>query len=299
MVLKKTITAVPNAVCFIFLTFKKTHILKKEPHLQQEFDRFKCCVLVPTYDNAATLAGVLDRILEFTDNLLVVNDGSTDSTPQILQKYPQLHLITFPENRGKGDALKTGFLEAENLGYSYVITMDSDGQHYPDDLSVFLDALKNKKPSDPELLVIGSRKMDAPDVPEKSSFGNRCSTFWFRVETGIELQDTQCGYRLYPLKKVNKLELSTSKFELEIEVLVKAAWEGVRVINLPVKVKYDPEERVTHFRPVQDVTRITLLNIWFVFMAFFYIFPRNFFRRLLQKQDLPKKPFSDTNLPME
>ena len=110
------------------------------------------------------------------------------------RNYPQLHLITFPENRGKGDALKTGFLEAENLGYSYVITMDSDGQHYPDDLPVFLDALKNKKPSDPELLVIGSRKMDSPDVPEKSSFGNRCSTFWFRVETGIDLQDTQCGY---------------------------------------------------------------------------------------------------------
>ncbi|MGB7785361.1 MAG: glycosyltransferase family 2 protein [Salinimicrobium sp.] len=273
--------------------------MKKEPLLQQEFDAQSCCVLIPTFNNAATLSKVLDEVLEYTCNIIVVNDGSTDSTPEILQNYPQLQLISFPENRGKGDALKIGFLEAEKRGYSYVITMDSDGQHYPDDLPVFLDALKERKPTDPDLLVIGSRKMDSPEVPEKSSFGNRCSTFWFRVETGIDLQDTQCGYRLYPVKKVNKLELSTSKFELEIEVLVKAAWEGVRVINLPVKVKYDPEERVTHFRPVQDVTRITLLNIWFVLKAFFYIFPRNFFRRLHQKQDLPKKPFSDTNLPLE
>ncbi len=219
-------------------------------------------------------------------------------TAKILEDYPQLQVFTFSENRGKGEALKKGFFEAERLGYLYAISIDSDGQHFPDDLPVFLDALKERKPLDPELLVIGSRKMDAPEVPEKSSFGNRCSTFWFRVETGIDLTDTQCGYRLYPLKKVNKLQLLTSKFELEIEVLVKASWEGVHIINLPVKVKYDPQERVTHFRPVKDVFRITLLNIWFVFMAVFYIFPRNFFRKIFEK-DLPKKPFSDTNLPLD
>lgn len=273
--------------------------MKKEPRLQQEFDNLQCCVIIPTFNNASTLARVLDEVRELTRNLIVVNDGSTDATAEILQNYPDLHLISFPENKGKGDALKKGFLEAEQLGFSYAITMDSDGQHFPDDLPVFLNALNERKPSDPDLLVIGSRKMDAPDVPEKSSFGNRCSTFWFKVETGIDLQDTQCGYRLYPLKKVNSLELSTAKFELEIEVLVKAAWEDVEIINLPVKVKYDPEERVTHFRPVQDVTRITLLNIWFVGMAFFYIFPRNFFRKFTAKQEFPKKPFSDTKLPLD
>lgn len=273
--------------------------MKKEPLLQEEFDSYNCCVLIPTFNNATTLAGVLDEVLEFTRNVIVVNDGSTDSTSKILRNYPHLRLLSFPENKGKGEALKKGFLEAESLGFSYAITMDSDGQHFPDDLPVFLDALKVKEPSDRELLVIGSRKMDAPEVPEKSSFGNRCSTFWFKVETGVQLQDTQCGYRLYPLKKVNKMKLFTSKFELEIEVLVKAAWEGVEVINLPVKVKYDPEERVTHFRPLQDVARITLLNIWFVAVAFFYIFPRNFFKKLFEKQDLPKKSFSDTNLPLE
>ncbi|MGB7843005.1 MAG: glycosyltransferase family 2 protein [Salinimicrobium sp.] len=269
-----------KAVSINFLIFSKSQILKKEPLLQEEFDSYNCCVLIPTFNNATTLAGVLNKVLDFTRNVIVINDGSTDSTSKILQSYPHLDLLSFPENKGKGEALKKGFLEAESLGFSYAITMDSDGQHFPDDLPVFLDALKAKKPLDKELLVIGSRKMDAPEVPGKSSFGNRCSTFWFRVETGVQLQDTQCGYRLYPLKEVNKMKLFTSKFELEIEVLVKAAWKGIEVINLPVKVKYDPQERVTHFRPLQDVARITLLNIWFVAVGCFYIFPRNFFRKL-------------------
>lgn len=179
--------------------------------------------------------------------------------------------------------------------------MDSDGQHFPDDLPVFLNALEERSPADPELLVIGSRKMDDPGVPEKSSFGNRCSTFWFRVETGVNLQDTQCGYRLYPLEVVNGLNLYTSRFELEIEVLVKASWRGVDVINLPVKVLYDPEERVTHFRPFQDVARITLLNIWFVGVAFLYIYPRNLWRKLMDRQKAPvsRENFSDTKLPLE
>lgn len=274
--------------------------MKKEPLLQSKFDSLRCCVLIPTYNNSATLKRVLGGVREYTSNLIVINDGSTDQTSEILQEFEHLEVISLAKNKGKGNALKTGFSKAAALGYDYAISMDSDGQHFPDDLPVFINALEARTPDDPQLLVIGSRQMDDPSVPQKSSFGNRCSSFWYWVETGVKLQDTQCGYRLYPLKTVNELALYTSRFELEIEVIVKAAWEGVEVKNLPVKVLYDPEERVTHFKPFQDVARITLLNIWFVGVALFYILPRNIFRKTKKNfADRSGKAFSDTNLPLE
>ena len=274
--------------------------MNHSPLYQSRFDSLECCVLIPTYNNSATLKRVIDELYTYTTNIIVVNDGSTDKTVQILQHYSSLQIINIPRNKGKGNALKTGFGVAFKNGYKYAISMDSDGQHFPDDLHIFLDALESHLPTDPDLLVIGSRKMDDPTVPDKSSIGNRFSSFWYWVETGIKLQDTQCGYRLYPLAAINSLDLYTSRFELEIEVIVKAAWKGVKVINLPVKVLYDPNERVTHFKPWQDVARITVLNIWFVFVAAFYIAPRNLLRKLIgRKKPVSKKSFSSNEVPLE
>lgn len=275
--------------------------MNSTPLYQSKFEDLQCCVLIPTYNNDATLERVLGEIGSYTRNVVVVNDGSTDNTSRILKNYPSFIIVDLPKNRGKGNALKTGFREAANAGYRYAISMDSDGQHFPDDLSIFLGALEQRTAKDPELLIIGSRKMDDPGVPEKSSFGNRCSSFWYWVETGIKLQDTQCGYRLYPLRIVNAISLYTSRFELEIEVIVKSAWRGVNVINLPVKVLYDPNERVTHFRPFQDVARISLLNVWFVGVAFLYIYPRNFLRKLNRyiKSPVGRKALSETKLPLK
>lgn len=270
------------------------------PKLQSRFEDLKCCILIPTFNNAGTLERVLDELLHFSKDIIVVNDGSTDHTDAILEQFRELIcVIDFEKNKGKGDALKTGFQVADRMGFQYAISMDSDGQHYPDDLEVFLEALERRKQGQAELLAVGSRKMNHPSIPDKSSFGNRCSSFWYKIETGIGLEDTQCGYRLYPLHLVNNLKLKTRKYELEIEVLVKAAWKGAEVVNLPVKVLYDPLERVTHFRPFQDVIRIALLNIWFVFWAFCYILPRNFFRRFRKAKKLPAKQtsLSDSNLP--
>lgn len=259
--------------------------MKDKPRLQHRFEAQRCCVLIPTYNNKKTLERVISEVLTYTTNVIIVNDGSTDGTAAILNGFKNLEVISLQQNKGKGNALKIGFKEAMARGYEYTITMDSDGQHFPDDLEVFLEALEEKSTHDEEPLVIGSRKMDDPSVPDKSSLGNRCSTFWFWVETGIKLTDTQCGYRLYPLKVVDELNLYTSKFELEIEVIVKAAWEGARVENRPVKVLYDPLERVTHFRPFQDVTRITLLNIWFVMVLVSFIIPRELFRKFQQRKE--------------
>lgn len=237
------------------------------------------CVVVPTYNNGKTLGRVLDGLAAITRHIIVVNDGSTDNTTQVLTQYPTMRIIHLARNSGKGFALQTGFSEATKCGYRYAVTIDSDGQHYPDDLPVFVDEVQHNG----EGLLIGARNMAQEGVPEKSSFGNRFSNFWFWFETGIRLQDTQCGYRLYPLKPLQNIKFYTHKFEFEIEVIVKAAWRGVPIRNVPVKVLYDPDERVSHFRPFHDFARISVLNTWLVFVSLVYIRPRNHFRALKKK----------------
>ncbi|MDR6301664.1 DUF2062 domain-containing protein [Mesonia maritima] len=250
--------------------------------LQEKFDTFKCCVLIPTYNNEKTLARVIRDVQRFTSNIIVVNDGSTDATVKILEDFKEIPQFHFQENKGKGRALKFGFQQAGRLGYDFAITIDSDGQHFAEDLSVFLNELERQNGK--EILLIGSRKMDGPNVPKQNSFGNRFSSWWVYIETGVNLEDSQCGYRLYPLQVVNNMQLFTPKFEFEIEVIVKASWRKIEVKNIPVQVLYDPDERVSHFRPFIDIVRITLLNIWFVFVAFIFIIPQKRFKELKQKK---------------
>lgn len=236
------------------------------------------CVIVPTYNNQKTLKKVLDSILDFTTNIIIVNDGSTDSTSEILKSYSQLTQIHHPKNLGKGRALRNGFRKALEMGFEYAITIDSDGQHFAADIPVFLKAIQDE----PNALLIGSRNMTQENVPKKSSFGNKFSNFWFKFETGIKLDDTQSGFRLYPLRLLPK-RFFTNKFEFEIEVIVRAAWKGIVVKNIPIQVLYDPAERVSHFRPFQDFTRISILNTVLVTNALLYIKPRDFFRRAKKK----------------
>lgn len=240
------------------------------------------CVIIPTYNNAGTLRRVIDGTLQLTRHILVVNDGSTDATPAILSDYEKqkkITLISYPTNRGKGHALRLGFAEASFKGYQYAITIDSDGQHYPEDIAVFISDIQQHG----HALLIGSRNMKHETVPGKSSFGNRFSNFWFWFETGIKLSDTQCGFRLYPLQELKAIRFYTQKFEFEIEVLVKSAWRGVPIRNVPINVLYDPTERVSHFRPFWDFARISVLNTWLVMVTLVFIKPRKFIRKLLGK----------------
>ncbi len=249
------------------------------PEVQNTISEKKICVLIPTYNNEKTLRRVIDGVLDYTENIIVVNDGSTDSTPKILNLYSQITVINLPENKGKGNALKLGFRKAKELGYHYAITIDSDGQHYPDDIPVFVEALLNEKE---DVLLIGNRNMSQDGIPKKSSFGNRFSNFWFWFETGIKLEDTQSGYRLYPLHKIPK-KYFTPKFEFEIEIIVRTAWRHIPVKNVPIKVLYDPAERVSHFRPFKDFTRISILNTILVTITLLYIIPRNFVNNFKKK----------------
>jgi glycosyltransferase involved in cell wall biosynthesis len=247
----------------------------------QAFQDLKCCVIVPTYNNAGTLASVLNGILTYTTQVIVVNDGSTDGTAEILKNFEQISVINLPKNQGKGNGLRTGFKYALEKGYVYAITIDSDSQHSPSDIPKFIDAIE----AEPDTLFIGARNMAQDGVPGKSSFGNKFSNFWFKAETGIPLPDTQSGFRLYPIKKLEKLKFFTPKFEFEIEILVRTAWKGIPVKSIPIGVHYfAKEERVSHFRPFKDFFRISVLNSILFLLAIFYFRPVNFFRSLNQQK---------------
>ncbi|WP_430614467.1 DUF2062 domain-containing protein [Flavobacterium sp. JP2137] len=253
--------------------------MKSVSSITQTMQECGICVIIPTYNNPKTLSRILEGVLCFTDQIIVVNDGSTDHTPDILAGYSALCQIHFSENCGKGYALRQGFKKALELGYSYAITIDSDGQHFPEDIPVFVE--KHLEAQE-EVLWIGSRNMSQDGVPKKSSFGNAFSNFWFWFETGIQLTDTQSGYRMYPLNAI-PTRYVTRKFEFEIEVIVRTAWKRIPVKNVPINVLYDPLERVSHFRPIKDFARISLLNTALVLIALIYIFPRNFFCQFKKK----------------
>ncbi len=239
-----------------------------------------CIVVIPTYNNAGTIARVIADVKQYTDEVLVVNDGSTDETPAILARTEGIRLHSYTENRGKGHALKCGLQLAYEWGFRYAITIDSDGQHYADDIPAFIERIEQV----PDSLLIGARNLTADNMPSKNTFANRFSNFWYRVETGQRLEDTQSGFRLYPLHKLQHIRFITSRYEFEVEIIVRAAWRGVRVENIPIKVYYPPqEERVSHFRPLRDFTRISLLNTVLVLYALLFYYPWRFLRSLTRE----------------
>ena len=249
--------------------------------LANRFKKFRACVIIPTYNNEETLGKVIQDVANYTDDIIVVNDGSTDKTKNIIQGFPFVQCLNHEKNSGKGKAIRNGFQFALSKGYEFAITIDSDGQHFAKDLPKFMEVLEN----DQNAIIIGERDMNQGSVPGKSSFGNKFSNFWFKVETGITIEDTQSGFRLYPLLPLKDIQFRTVKYEFEIEVLVRAAWRGVNIKPVPVSVYYPPkEERISHFRPFKDTVRISILNSLLVLITFFYIRPRNFFRLISDKE---------------
>lgn len=238
------------------------------------------CVIIPTYNNAGTIADVVKRSLEQCDDVIVVCDGCTDGTVEILNTLEiKPEILELKVNSGKGNALKQGFRYALNKGFAYAITLDGDGQHYPEDIPVLLKA--NMK--HPGALIVGERKdLENADRSKGSRFANGFSNFWFAVQTGHYLKDTQTGYRLYPLKKLRGLSLLTSRYEAELELMVFASWHGVKLVSEPVNVYYPPrEERVSHFRPGKDFARITILNTVLCGLALVYGLPLCLIRTIL------------------
>jgi glycosyltransferase involved in cell wall biosynthesis len=232
-------------------------------------------VVIPTFNNGSTLKEVLTGVAEVCGNVIVVNDGSSDNTCDVLNQFGGIEIITHTKNRGKGAALGSGFRKACELGYKYAITIDSDGQHYPQEIRLLCDASLKE----PDTLWIGSRNLRSNNMPGKNSFANKFSNFWYKLETGISLEDTQSGFRLYPLEKLKGIHAISGRYEFELEIIVRAAWRNVVVKNIPVSVYYPPKEiRISHFKPFKDFTRISILNTVLVLIALLWWWPLKFIK---------------------
>lgn len=177
---------------------------------------------------------------------------------------PGCKIVRLEKNSGKGAALRAGFEHAAAEGFTHAITMDADGQHRIDDLPKFISAAA----SQPDALIVGVRDFYASGAPAGRRRSNAVSTFWFHVETGLRLGDTQCGFRCYPVELTQKLKTRSERYAFELEFMVRAAWIGTALVPLPLICGYQPEQlRQSHFRPVVDLTRITVMNIGLVLQS--------------------------------
>jgi uncharacterized protein (DUF2062 family) len=219
----------------------------------------KPCVIIPCFNHVTTVASVAEGA-RLHCPVIIVDDGSTLPLPNL----PECKIIRLERNSGKGAALRAGFKFAASHGFTHAISMDADGQHRIEDLAKFLATAEAQA----EALVVGVRDFYASGAPAGRRRSNAVSTFWFRVETGIRLGDTQCGFRCYPLDLTQKLKTNSERYAFELEFMVRAAWVGTPIVAVPLICPYQPDQlRHSHFRPVVDLTRITVMNIGLVLQS--------------------------------
>ena len=219
------------------------------------------CIVVPTYNNRKTVLDIVRKVRAIAECVIVVDDGCTDDTAELLQDEPVIYL-RHKRNRGKGMALRTGFKKAHELGYHHAVTIDSDGQHFPAEIPRLVTASQ----SNPDAVIIGVRDMSGKHVPGASSFGRMFSNYWLKVATGTDVGDTQSGFRIYPLNHIMRIKCLTRRFTYECESIIRLAWGGCPILNVPVPVYYPPKaERVTHFKPFIDNVRFTILYLYMNF----------------------------------
>jgi uncharacterized protein (DUF2062 family) len=221
----------------------------------------KACVIIPCYNHGGTVAGVVRSAQSFAP-VIVVDDGSIPPVPEL----PGAIVARLERNQGKGDALREAFRRAVAMGFTHGVTMDSDGQHSAEDLPNILEAAGRSG----NALIVGVRNLKAEGVPNGRRRSNAISRFWFWVETGLRLADTQCGFRCYPLELTQRLRLRSGRYAYEMEFLVRASWSGTEIVDVPVACIYLPDHiRASHFRPVADFLHIAYLNVGWVLQAWF------------------------------
>ena len=221
-------------------------------------EKSEIAVVIPVYNNHETLRDVVKRTLEVQDTVIVVDDGSTIPVKNILEGLlHKIHLVRHDKNKGKGKAILSSVSVALKLGMTHIVTVDADAQHHPEDIINFIPMIKKN----PFAILVGCRDFSSPNIPGSTRFGRKFSNFWLRLQTGKSLGDAQSGFRAYPLFVLENLNLREKRFSFEIEVLVKAAWAGIELMDVPVSVYYPhKDKRVSHFNKFSDNLQLTILN---------------------------------------
>jgi len=243
---------------------------------------FRPCVLIPTYNNAQAVADVVHTVREHLTDVIVVDDGSSEPTRSIVAKLAEDGLIValrLPKNRGKGAAVKAGFAEVARLGFTHAMQVDGDGQHDASRMPAFLQAAREH----PQAAIIASPVYD-DTAPAARLAGRKITTFWVAVETGGRIiDDAMIGFRVYPVQASLDANPTAERMGFDIEIVVKLAWAGVPIVNMPVPVRYISAEDggLSHFRPFADNALIswthTRLTFWSIIHRLLSPFRRNKF----------------------
>jgi glycosyltransferase involved in cell wall biosynthesis len=220
----------------------------------------KIVAVIPAYNEAATIRDVVARTLHFLNDVIVVNDGSTDSTGAALEGLA-VTVVSNPTNLGKGASLWRGFAIALAEGADAVITLDGDAQHRPEDIPRLAAAAS----AQPGRIIIGARLWQKDQVPPLRYFGNRFANFWVAWGAGFPVADSQSGFRLYPASLLRKIDLfhgPGARFAFESEILIEAGRAGVRTAAVPIAALYPPDARPSHYRSAVDTARIVRMIAW-------------------------------------
>ncbi len=218
--------------------------------------RVRILIVIPLFNHGRTIEKVVQGCLAVHKDVLVVDDGSSD-LPRDFDGTIGVEILRHSTNQGKGAALMTAAQYALSKGYTHMISIDADLQHRPEDIPKFTAAIQE----DPRALIIGKRDFKNSTAPKSSRFGREFSNFWFRVQTGMSAGDAQSGFRAYPLYVFEQLSFDRTRYDFEIEFLVKAAWAGVPVTPIDIHVFYQaPGKRISHFKLFMDNLRLTHLN---------------------------------------
>ena len=263
----------------------------------------KFCAVIPCHNHGDTIGGVLASLPPELD-AVAIDDGSAepvrlpasfgaraasfaDSAAALSAGFPsedfgggrRVFVLRLEKNCGKAEALKVGFAFAKKLGATHAITIDADGQHSAEHLPRLMAAAE----AAPQALVLAARDFSNPSVPRARRFMNKFSNFWFWAETGSRLGDTQCGFRVYPLALIDSLDLRFGGFVFEVELLVKAAWLGAKFAQVKIPAVYTKAAlRKSHYRPIADTLKFTLMNTRLFFASVFFSKPR--LRRIASKK---------------
>jgi glycosyltransferase involved in cell wall biosynthesis len=217
-------------------------------------------VVIPAYNEAATIAGVVRRAAAHAASVIVVDDGSRDGTAAALDGLP-CAVIVHPRNLGKGAALARGMAEALAQGAGVVITLDADGQHAPEEIPRLVRAAA----AHPDAVIIGARLRRTERAPRHRRIANRVADFFIGWAAGQRIDDTQSGFRLYPAALLPRLEVPSGPdrgFVFESELLIEAARAGVPIRSVAIDSIYASGARPSHFRPVTDIARIGRMLFW-------------------------------------
>lgn len=250
----------------------------------------RVCIIIPFYNNRQTVDAVAARSATHIPDIFLVDDGSTDGSAETIHRLDGMRLLRLSINSGKGAAVQAAARAAFAEGFTHAIQIDADLQHDPDSIPLFLEMLG----TDPGAVVIGARCFDR-DTPTLSRFGRWLGNLWVRIETlGIRVDDTQCGFRLYPLNLFHTLRLDQDRMAFDVEIIVKAVRHGYRIRNLEVPVRYfKGSERVTHFRLFRDNWEMSKLHFLFTWGCLVHwpamLIPRydEQFRRPMHRQHFP------------